>query len=334
MPDPETPFFKPDAQEPEEAQEAAIVEESDLFPSDPENSSLEAAEDAEEPADDDSEPESELFAADDEDDDDDAESLEVEGDTVPKATFLKRLNKVIRQRDDARGEALEVDLVAQELESTRALLQSAEALQGAVAKHYKDFENPAAQIAWDASFIGSFEALAKNNPEIQATASQVLEHMKSGKVPAVTQPNAPAPESNAAAPPRDERVDVLLEKEARSTITSTLDGVSVTPEWQEIIADYMLGDEDPEDISPARVKDYAKHFIKAKGLKPEQVLVTKRGSVAGAPKPATQGSAKPGVVNRKAGDERGKDAPEKVESISQWEENRERFISDVVNSSS
>jgi hypothetical protein len=263
------------------------------------------------------ESEDELFKSDDEEDSDNEDGLFDEEDedgeesaekkVVSQATFKRRLNKVIEQRDSAKDELKEV------LEENASLHE----LNAKVMEKYKEFADPAAQVAWDADFVSFFEQ-NKNIPEIRAAAEAAVNFIKTGEIKVSQTTHQPQPREERT---EDERVTAIIERDAKRTIVEALPD-NVKPSFRNVLTDYILGTED--DLANLTSKDVmaaAKDFIKSREYDPSDVYSGEKGKPKKAEKPATGGKAKPAVKDKPA-EKADEDRPAAPKSMDEWEANR------------
>jgi hypothetical protein len=269
----------------------------------------------------------ELFGADDEpegdqsdDDGDAAEADEGDDDLVedekstkkvpPESIPYKRFSKVVKERGEARAE----------VEKLSERIDGLIAMNTAVAESYKDFKDPAAQIAYDSKFMGALEVLAKANHTGVGEIVRAVNHfMKTGEVPKMSN------STTAPAPERDTRVDAIVERDARRTIADALPE-NIRSGFRSVFTDYVLGtSENLAGLTGAEVRSLAKAFIKEKGFGRDEVYNAEKP--APKDKPATgAGGGKPVSGSRAKKAEAKPAADSKPKDLDEWQRNRSALI--------
>jgi hypothetical protein len=239
-------------------------------------------------------------------------------DTVSKETFLKRVGKLVAQRNEARGEN----------KVLREQNKSLDALATVFKEKYGGFDDPGAMAAWDTGFMETAEKLAATNPEV-ASALALVKSTYEGS-PAVEKPTTPTPAAPATpAPVQDPAVQQIIRRDAKRTITDALSGLDVKPAFQEIIADHILNQGNLGEIDRNSAVASARAYIQEKGLTSEDVLSGTKPADPGkkaAEKPKT-GSATAAVT--KPAPEGGEEAPAGPKSRDEWEANRNSRLASI-----
>ena len=293
-----SPFFQPPADETSDEAEGQGAESADdAMPKDADEESLDSEENP-------------LFSEDsDESEDDDEETEEDEDDSLFEDEKLEkrpdvpydRFSKVIGQRNELRSK----------LETIEGRLEVTQAVQQLLDDKYSQFKDPAAQVGWDAEFVGALENLIKEDGSFAEFAQAVESFMETGKVPKMSE-QTETPETNASRkePQPDARVDVIIERDARRTIDEALAKQGVKPSFRDIVADYMIGSDavDNGSIRSADAVKFTKTFIAERGFTQEDVLENPSTEERKG-KPATKGSPGTATATKDDSDGGESDAP-------------------------
>lgn len=156
---------------------------------------------------------------------------------VPKATFKKRLDKVIAQREEARRER---DQARGELTELRRTVSEARAAYG---------ENPQL-MQYDQQFMAKLEEVAKVDADAAKFAKAVDKAIKTGNWEPInkmtTTPSAPASEADATTK-SDPKVEKILRQNAARTVDDVLESQGVKPSFGRVLRRHIL--DTSEDLS-------------------------------------------------------------------------------------
>lgn len=299
----DNPFFnEPEGEEPEAA-ETPEAEETDEESSDDELFEETESEEGEESEESDDDEDDELFE--DEEDEDDGKSK-----TIPKTRF----DQVIAERNEERKRVSELE----------TKLVEATKLHGQVQEKYANFSNPVKAMIEDADFCEALEAINKVNPDlVRPIVAAVHDFQKTGEVRPVSDQK---PETRDE-PQDDPRLQKILERDARRTISEALPG-NVRSSFRNVATDYILGTQDLEDLSPAQVKAAIREFIAEKGFTKEEVYASAAEQRRSAP-PTGGKRGKAVAAERKADDPKGRqEEGPKYKNLQEWEDAKRARLRD------
>lgn len=294
-----------------------------------------AADDSASPKETPADPSRALFAEADETASDDQEEevteelFETEPDdqaTVSKKTFVKRLGKVVAQRNALRTEKAAIEGEVKVLrEQNEQLNRLAKVFQ----EKYGQFQNPEEMVLFDTEFMEKAEELARQDPTVAAAFRQVQEAV-GRRNPTVTDPKPTQTPAPAATPQQDPTVAKIIRRDAERTITGALADLNVKPAFQRVLSEHIVNTTaDLADLSTNDVVRLSREFIKERGFSPEEVLqaaATPEGDETPA-KPAT--GSQPQAVSQPApqsGEEGGPAAPK---TRDEWEANRNARLAQI-----
>lgn len=270
-------------------------------------------------------------------DDDFFKSEEERAADEQKTVPLKRLNKVIAQRNDGR---VTIAAQAETITELEGWKKDNEEFVRVARSQYSDKDDAAALLAFDIRFVNAFEKLSKTNPTVATAAQAVLAFIKTGKageektVSETQKPEATEPSAS------DKLAERLLAKEARSTIDAAL--ADVKPSFVALVKNVILenaSSEDLADLDESVVRRVASKFFKENNFAAADVLIPKKVEAdpkeepKGAPKkrPPTApvqsgGRAAAGTGAGKGGSEERPAAPK---TLAEWRANRDRTLNDL-----
>lgn len=242
---------------------------------------------------------------------------------TPKTVPYERLAKVVGERNEAR------EKLAQ-LEGQQAIDA---AIKEIVSQHYSNFEDPAAQLRFDATFMEALEATGKLSPSHQKYAAEVMHYIKTKELPTMPDKTTP-PETTQRAeektPAVDPRVEALLEKETRREIQAQLDELGLKTSFRNVVTDYFVGA--LEDLSkgfdPGDLVSFTREFIKHNGFDKDDVLATVPKETP-KDKPPTGGDRKAAPPKEETpGEEPEK--PKGAKDMNEWRKNHEARVKSLL----
>lgn len=288
-----TPAVEPDvwAEAPEVAEEVALEAEAD---------GEEFAEDSFEPA---------------------APEAEQKSVTVP----LRRLSKVIRQRNDLRDALSETEATVARLNGQ---LQSRGGITEVVEKRYGGNTK---LLDFDATFMETFDREAKKDPTLSAAAAKVRAAMTGAPI------NVSNEQTAEAAPVQtDPAVTALLHSNTTSAIVAALTEQGVKPSFARMVAKDVIREvpveELPEWSTPAAAVRAAKVFFKDEGISAEDFLAAKPAAGKAKP-PAVSGKAKPAASPKpgaKGAVVASADGKPEIKTLDELHKHREGRFAEIV----
>lgn len=253
-----------------------------------------------------------------------------EDKALPKNVPYTRFSKAIGERNEAR--TAKAGLEAQVAELNAKLAQS-DNVSKILEEHYARFDDPAAQVAFDAQFMDAFEKLHKDDPTIAAAGKKVAAYLKGETIVPENLSNRTEPASAQAAPKHDPRIDAIIERDAARTVAEVLEGQHVKPAFQKLIANHIIQDTDLDltDLSQKDILGAAKDFIKSNGFSAEDVMAAQAEPKAAKPATASgQGAPPRDKPKSSSADDAPSDAPPKAPtSLSEWEAGREARLRSI-----
>jgi hypothetical protein len=264
-----------------------------------------------------------LFTKSDDDDDGDGEDFGLAEPAKDEKVPLKRLHKVISQREAAKGEAKEAEVARAAAE---AKLETLENALGQFRDAYK--ENP--QLAtFDTRFMETLEKLSETNPNVAQLAEEVKSFME-GRAPEtiVTTPNKKTEPAAKEETAPDPRVEAIIRRDATREATEALTEAGLKPAFVKTITKHVVDSAaDLTEIDHAATMRAAKTWLKENGFSPADVLVAKPEADE---KPDTGGTQKAGSGQQKTSEkEQGGDGrPEKPMSPEEFQAHREKKMRD------
>jgi len=238
---------------------------------------------------------------------------------APKTVPYKRLQKVVAERNAHRERLAALE---EATEKSNLELVELKAFRDAMSERYKRFRNPAVQLAQDADFMSALEEMAKQDREIHGFYRKVVQFMQTGE----SRPEPKTPE----APKPDARIDKVLEREARRTVTETLAPLQLQPKFEKLIAGHVLQNaKDLAELSAAQIKKLTREFLTEHDFKLADVQVPKQKDDAAGDKPTTtRASGTPAPAARKTDTKAAE--PAKFKSREEYLEHRRSILDNLI----
>lgn len=219
---------------------------------------------------------------------------EVPEDTakVPKTVPYRRLQKVVAERNDLRGQLTDLRDTLKGLQLTAT---KHEEFVSAISDRYGQYKNPIAQLGSDADFMDAVETLAQKDAEIKSFYAKVTKHMADGTVGAKikAEPEKPA---------TDTRVDKIIERDARRTVADVLAPLKLQDKFTKLISNHVVANAtDLAELNADAIKKLTKGFMTENGFElAEMRQPVKATEEKGKPKTSRQGTAATTTVTKKA----------------------------------
>lgn len=215
--------------------------------------------------------------------------------------------RIIGQRDQARLERTSLQQKVGELEP----------LAQAMRDRYAGRGDPVVAMTWDATFLDAFESLSQSDPDVAKAAQKVKQSMEGG------QPQQRQAAQTPAAPPRDARVDRLLEREVTRDVQETLIGMGVQERRLEGMSKYIVQHApDPATLDRATTVALARQYVRENGFKKDELLAGTKPAATPARRPPTGGSRSAPAA---AAAEPEVAEPRKIVKPDEWASNRQHL---------
>lgn len=202
-----------------------------------------------------------------------------------KVVPYTRLAKVIHERNTLRDDMSEAQ---QSLAVIEAKLAGLAPLQEVFTEKY---QGNADLARFDATFMETFETLAKTDQAVAQAADRIRAAMGAPKMTAPVTTTVAAPAAPASEPSKqDLLVERLMAKEVKSAFTAAL-GEHLKPNFIEAVTKDVLTElsaSELADASAEQIIEMAKVYLKSTNTPPSEYLIPKANGSA--PKPSTKGS--------------------------------------------
>lgn len=250
-----------------------------------------------------------------------AEEEESTGDSkAPKTVPYRRLQKVVAERNDLRGQLGELKDTLKELQLTAS--QHTEFVT-AISDRYGQYKNPIAQLGADADFMDAMETLAQKDAEIKGFYAKVTKYMADGTVP---QKIKAEPEKPATT---DARVDKIIERDARRTVADVLAPLKLQDKFSKLITNHVVANaKDLAGLDAEAIKKLTKGFMTENGFElAEMRTPVKAADEKGKPKTGRQGTA--ATVTTKKAPSKGETEP-KFKTREEVLNHRAKALDDLI----
>lgn len=234
--------------------------------------------------------------------------------------------RIVKARDEAVSQL-------EPLKSRVAELEALSPIAEAVRKRYEGRgDDPVAAMNWDSSFVDTFESLLQSDPDVQAVARKVAAKMtgqppqNNGAANGGTPRTDPAPKPAPATPARDERVELLLQRQAQGDVEAQLRDLGIADRRVKGMASYIVRHAtDPSRIGETEINAIGRRYVEENGFTREELLAAAAERTQTRRPPTAGGRGAPSAAAAASEDDPEKPTAE-FKDLKSWGKFKEKFI--------